>query len=53
MYGYGMMLGGYAERKQMYKYMNLDENWDPKLIVIFGYGLLAHAIIYIAMRYLM
>lgn len=53
LYGYGMMLGGFTQRKQMYKFYQLDDSWDPTLVVIYGYGLVAHFVITIFIKYIM
>lgn len=47
------MFGGFTERKQTYKYMMLDEKWNPSMIVIYGYGLLVSSFVYLLMRFLM
>jgi uncharacterized membrane protein YqgA involved in biofilm formation len=52
-YAYGLMFGGFTERKQTYKYMMLDEKWNPSMIVIYGYGLLVSSFVYLLMRFLM
>lgn len=50
-FAYGLMLGGFAERKHVYKYLILDERWNPNMIVIYGYSMLVSAVVYLFMRY--
>ena len=47
-FGYGLMLGGFTERKIIYTYLTLDQRWDPTMIVIYGYGLLVSLVVIIA-----
>ena len=50
-YAYGLMFGGFVERKTFYTYLLLSEKWNPTLIVIYGYGVLASSVVYILMRF--
>jgi hypothetical protein len=52
-FGYGLMLGGFTERKIVYSYMSLDSKWNPAMIIIFGYAIVVSAILYIVMRYIL
>lgn len=50
-FGYGLMLGGFTERKIVYNFLLLDDKWNPDMIIIFGYGLAVSAVIYLFMNY--
>lgn len=50
-FGYGLMLGGFTERKIVYSFLLLDTKWDPDMIIIFGYGLGVSAIVHLVMKF--
>lgn len=50
---YAMMIAGFTERKIVYSFFKLDKSWNPKMLVIFGYGLAIHSVVVLVMRFIM
>lgn len=52
-YAFSLMYGGFVRRKTVYENLNLNESWNPSMVLIYGYGVVGCLIVYIFMRFVM
>jgi hypothetical protein len=52
-FGYGLMLGGFTERKDVYLSLDLNKKWNPSMIIISAYGLVVSLVVHLVVKYLM
>lgn len=49
-FGFGLMLAGMSQRSKIYAFLELNQNWDPSLLIVLMTGVIINLIIFTIMR---